>query len=232
MGSIWDDYETKAKRQKESDALSDAQKKEGLAIAREKRQNNGDLEEIKLRDLKEDLQPLFNQLRYSPKSMFMLPNIRMMHVERATKESRPVLMCNYGLRTERDKFGRQEKVRSAISYNLQEGTYNLTNQIWTHPHGGGAMTPPPPKKWIEDKYSSRRGGTFTHKELLDKIEKEVSRTCEFHTEAKPKRLAIAALSLVAVFGISQCGDADASQGNQDEYSNDHDTHLNITLDNE
>lgn len=212
MGKIRDEYKTRVDQESKDRKGASQQRKIDAKIRKEQNISDADICETKLRDLMSEIRPMYEEVRKDWRTMFMLPNIRMTHIERARKEERPVLICSFGMRREKDKFGDQAKVKSSVHYDLNTNKYDLRHLVWERPHGGGGMNPPPPKAWcLRTGMVGGSNGQYDKGEVVEKIREELRQTYASNARHAPKRIGIGVATLAVIFGLSQCNDSDANE---------------------
>ncbi|MGH1456714.1 MAG: hypothetical protein ACRBDI_08025 [Alphaproteobacteria bacterium] len=214
MGKIRDEYEQNANQEK-SDIKSEAQQRKIKAkIRKEQNIADGDACEAQLRDLMSELRPMYDEVRKDWRTMFLMPNLSPLSIERSSKTDTPRLICRFGMRLDKESGGIDEKsrVRTVIQYDQNEQKYNLEHHIWQHPPSGG-LNPQKPRTWRIRNDRRHSAGLFNKNEAVEKIRDELKEVYASHKREMPKRLGLGALTLAIAFGLSQCGNADAGEPN-------------------
>lgn len=209
MGGIRDEFEADRSAEANQKILDADQKKIERQRERVRVESNCDFARAQLNDLKSEVQPMFDELRKDWRALFMFPNIRMLRVVQNGSTANPKLICNYGLRKERSPSATMEKVRSLVTYDVNEKKFKVIPQMWKHPHGGGSMQEAPPKTWVNIK-SGVPTETYSKDETVQLLREELKKTYASHKRDMPKRVGIGAATLAAIFAISYFSDADAS----------------------
>lgn len=82
-----------------------------------------------LETVKAGLKPRYSELQGSLTTLFMLPHIRPLHIERNSDQDEPKLMCYYGS-LDKTKNGYQTDKFRAVITSAPDGLYNLEHQAW------------------------------------------------------------------------------------------------------
>lgn len=221
MGII-DDTKRRLRENAEAQKTTSRGQKEDQEALGRRTQTQYSKERVSLEILKEELQPFYSEMRKSPLTLFLVPNVLPLRIKQKNKHSKPELFCNYGLQKKRPHNNKAKNVRTKITVASGTDNYEIEEQALVHlgsgPMGSGGKEK---TEWIKDGAPVTKGKNPHIADLdgaVEYMENRIKIAIGDHIELKPKRTAygLGAVALAAFLGLSQCADANETQHSDDQ----------------
>ncbi len=203
----------------QSSAAAEAQDRV-VDAKRDENANRIGMETQALTALKQDLAPLFDEMRI-PETMFLLPDVNPLKIARsngsnftAFDDSSRILVCGFGkcapnsdknVGSNASKYGQGENQRVTISYDADSKTYSIQEQEYRkarHSSGGVLTMPPKGKFWCNAESYPTSG--LSKKDAFGYMEERLADVLAHHKRSIPRRVTKFAIATAIAFGITQC----------------------------